>query len=152
MMPFTKVLVAVDFSPHSDEATRVAADIALRYGAQLLLLHVYEPVAYALPEGYISYTPDQLEKLFAEFEKRLQGAKQIAETIGAVRVDTRQTEGAIANTVVELAGQEGFDLIVVGTHGRRGFERMIMGSVAEKILRQAPCPVLCVRAAQPKNE
>ncbi|HEX2732622.1 MAG TPA: universal stress protein [Polyangiaceae bacterium] len=146
MKSFKKILVPVDFSKHSDEAVQTASDIAKRYGATLTLLHVYEPVAYALPEGYVLYTADQLTQLLAEFEKSLAKAKSDALATGVSAVDARQVDGIAHHEITELARKENYDLIVMGTHGRRGLNRLMMGSVAEKVLRNAPCPVLSVHA------
>lgn len=146
MKPFTKILVPVDFSPHSDEAVGYAADLAQRYQAALLLVHVYEPVAYALPEGYVPYTPDQLASMLATSEGLLSRAKEQALAAGAVNVQTRQLQGSVASEIAEFATEQRVDLIVMGTHGRRGINRALMGSVAETVLRRAPCPVLAVKA------
>jgi universal stress protein A len=148
MKPFKKILVPVDFSAHSDEAIRVAADLSQRYDGSVSLLYVYEPVAYSLPEGYVLYTPFQLEVLFAELAKSMQKARDTAIESGARNVDTRQVDGAPAREVTEIARTDCYDLIVMGSHGRRGFNRLLMGSVAEKVLRLASCPVLCVKASE----
>jgi nucleotide-binding universal stress UspA family protein len=146
MKAFKKILVPTDFSAHSDEAIRVACDLAQRYGATISVLHVYEPVAYTLPEGYLLHTPDQLTLLFAEWARRLDQAKTLARQWGAPHVDSQQVDGIPYEEIAESARTGGYDLIVMGTHGRRGLDRLVMGSVAEKVLRHASCPVMCVRA------
>jgi nucleotide-binding universal stress UspA family protein len=148
MKPFTKILVPVDFSPHSDEAVGYAAELAQRYQASITLVHVYEPVAYALPEGYVPYTPDQLASMLATSEGLLNKAKEQAHAAGATNVQSRQLQGSVASEIAEFARSEGFNLIVMGTHGRRGLSRALMGSVAETVLRRAPCPVLAVKAEE----
>ncbi len=145
MKPFQKILGPTDFSAHALEATRVAADLSRRYAASLTLVYVYEPVNYAVPEGYILYTSSQLERMFAEFEQRLVEARRDAETAGASRVDTRLLQGLVASEITDFAFEGGFDLVVMGTHGRTGIKHLLMGSVAERVLRRAPCPVLTVR-------
>jgi nucleotide-binding universal stress UspA family protein len=147
MKPFKKILVPVDFSLHSAEAIRTGADLSRRFDAALTLVHVYEPAAYALPEGYVLYTAQQLADLLSEFEKRLAAAKRDAEAAGGLRVETHQLQGGAAVEIVEFANKNAIDLIVMGTHGRTGLKHALMGSVAERVVRTAPCPVLTLKAA-----
>ena len=114
MKPFQKILVPTDFSPHADEALQVAADLCKRYAASLTLVYVYEPVSYALPEGYALYTPTQLDGMFAEFDARLASAKTAAEKAGVGRVDTKRLQGLVPGEICEFAGKGAFDLIVTG--------------------------------------
>jgi nucleotide-binding universal stress UspA family protein len=148
MKPFKKILVPVDFSPHALEAIHAAADLSSRYDASVTIVHVYEPVAYTLPEGYVLYTPKQLEELLREFDKLLASAKRDAEAAGARRVESKQLQGVAAFEIVEFAKANDFDLIVMGTHGRTGVRHVLLGSVAERVLRKAPCPVLTVKASE----
>lgn len=151
MKPFENILVPVDFAPHSAEAVAVACDLALRYSGAITLVHVHEPVDYALPEGYVLYTPDQLNRITAELNNRLRATQRDVENFGVSRVDTHLLQGAAAVEIVELARSRGFDLIVMGTHGRTGLKHVLMGSVAERVLRSAPCPVLTVKASEPSK-
>jgi len=146
MKPFKKVLVPLDFSRCSDEAIKTAGDLCERYGADACLLHVYEPINYALPVNYPFFVPGQLENILAECEKRLGQSKQQAQAAGVANAQTQLLQGIPATEIVEFAKKHGFDLIVMGTHGRTGFQHALMGSVAEKVLRRAPCAVLTVRA------
>lgn len=148
MKPFKRILVPVDFSPHADEAIRTAADLSKRYDGSVTLVHVYETVAYTLPEGYVLYTPQQLADILSEFKKLLESAKQKAEAAGAQRVETTQLQGPVANEITQFARDQNFDLIVMGTHGRSGLKHALLGSVAERVLRKAPCPVLTVRVPE----
>jgi nucleotide-binding universal stress UspA family protein len=145
MMPFRKVLAPVDFSPHSNDGMRLAADIAGRYEANLVLAHVYQPVAYLFPEGFMLYTPNQLSEMLTEMQKLLDRARAEVEASGSLRVETKLLQGIVASEIVTLAEQDGFDLIVMGTHGRTGIQHALLGSVAEKVLRRAHCPVLIAR-------
>lgn len=147
MKPFKKILVPSDFSAHSQEALRAAADLATRYEGSVTIVHAYEPVAYPLPEGYVVFTATQLADMQTEFDKQLAVAKRDAIAAGAQQVDTKQLMGNPAYEIVEYAKQHGFDIIVMGTHGRRGLKHALLGSVAERVLRTAPCPVLIVKAA-----
>jgi nucleotide-binding universal stress UspA family protein len=148
MKPFNKILVPVDFSVHAAKAIAAAADLSRRYEAPLTLVHVYEPIAYGLPEGYVLYTPTQLADMLTEFGKRLAAAKRDAEAAGALQVGTEQLQGWPAIEIVDYATQKGFDLIVMGTHGRKGIKHALMGSVAERVVRTAPCPVLTLKAPE----
>jgi nucleotide-binding universal stress UspA family protein len=147
MMPFSKLLVPIDFAAHSAEAVLRAVDLAKRYDAELLLVYVYEPAEYPVPDGHVVYTREQFQRVTAEVQKRLDAARLDAETAGAPRVSTRLLQGRAAQSIVELASDESFDLIVMGTHGRTGVDRWVMGSVAEKVLRGAPCAVLTVKTS-----
>jgi nucleotide-binding universal stress UspA family protein len=123
----------------------MAASIARRYEASLDLIHVYEPIAYALPEGYVMLTQQQLDALFAEFGQRLRQAKDAAVAAGASLVETHLRQGLPVAEICDFARDAACDLIVMGTHGRRGLEHFLLGSVAERVLRTAPCPVLTVK-------
>ena len=81
----------------------------------------------------------------AEYGKALAAEKKIAETAGAQRVDTHQLQGIAADEIVEFAKKGAFDLIVIGTHGRTGIQHALIGSIAERVVRRAPCPVLTVK-------
>lgn len=146
LKPFEKILVPIDFSLHADEAILAAGDLSRRYEAAVVLVNVYTPVAYTLPEGYLLYTPNQLAELLTQLAKELSAAKTKAELAGALRVETRQLQGVPAWEIVEFARTGNFDLIVMSTHGRTGIGHALMGSVAEKVVRTAPCAVLTIKA------
>jgi nucleotide-binding universal stress UspA family protein len=152
MKPFKSILVPVDFSSHAQEAIRTAADLSVKYDASVTLVHVYQPVAYALPDGYVLYTPKQLADLLSECEKLLASAKREAEAAGARRVEIHQLQGVAATEIIEFASGRGIDLIVMGTHGRTGIGHALLGSVAERVLRKAPCPVLTVKGSEEARE
>jgi nucleotide-binding universal stress UspA family protein len=97
-----------------------------------------------LPETF-TLTPADQERLTREYERRLALAEQDARAAGASTVQTILLQGTPAAKVVEYAKTGGFDLIVIASHSRSGLAGMLMGSVADKISRTAPCPVLVVR-------
>jgi nucleotide-binding universal stress UspA family protein len=148
MKPFKKILVPIDFSAHSEEAMHVAADLAQHYGGSLTLAYVHEPMQYALPEGYILYTPEQIAQMTSAFQERLTRAQEAVKALGVAQVETRLLQGIVPFEIGELARDEHMDLIVMGTHGRNGVKRALMGSVAERVLRSAPCPVLVVKGTE----
>src|SRR5688572_13036410 len=90
---FQKILVPVDFSPDAGHAIRYAADLSRRYEATVCLVHLFQPVAYAVPDGLVIYTPPQLAQLLAEFQKLLDAAKRDALAAGALEVDTKLLQG-----------------------------------------------------------
>ena len=145
MKPFGRILVPVDFSAYSAEATRIATDLARRYDATLTLMHVYDPLAYALPDGFTPFPPPQSERLFEVLQDQLAGAKAHALEAGAPRVATKLVQGTVAAQITEYAELGEFDLVVMGTHGRTGVKHLVLGSIAESVVRTAPCPVLSVK-------
>lgn len=145
MQIFRKILVPIDFSAYSENAVRVASELSAAFSAPLLLIHVYDPVAYPLPDGYVMYAPGQLSKMWTEFDRRLEAAQRDAMSHGAVAADTRLLQGLTADEIVRVARDENFDLVVLGSHGRRGLQRFLLGSVAARVLQTAPCTVLTVK-------
>lgn len=153
MISIRNILVPVDFSECSREALRQAGDLAKRLGAQLTLLHVWEIPPYIPPEAMVGVPGQTAQTLsrtaHAHAEQQMRAFVDEAKTAG-MPVDAELLEtGDPARTIVEVAERGGHDLIVIGTHGRTGFSHLLMGSVAEKVVRRAPCPVLSVRARQP---
>lgn len=151
MKAFEKILVPIDFASHSAAAVELAVDLARRYEARLTLVHVYEPVDYALPPGYVVYTPEQLSRMTAELEKRLHATCREVEAESGRPVEPRLLQGPPALVIIDLAQDESYDLIVMGTHGRTGVGHWLMGSVAEKVVRAAPCAVLTIKAPASKS-
>jgi nucleotide-binding universal stress UspA family protein len=149
MIPFRKILVPTDFSRHSSAAIDAAADLSRRYEASVTLAYVFEPVTYALPEGHVMQSPPQLDEMRSAFEQRLAQAMIEAETAGALRVQSKLLTGPVATEISDFAEKGDFDLIVMGTHGRTGLRHLVLGSVAEKVVRTAPCAVLTVRVREP---
>jgi nucleotide-binding universal stress UspA family protein len=145
MKPFEKLLVPTDFSEPAHAAMLLGADLSRRYAASMTLVHTYDLVAYALPDGYVMYTSPQLDRMLEELERRLADARRNAELAGALHVETRLLQGPAASEICAFAADGDFDLIVMGTHGRTGLKHFLMGSVAERVVRAAPCPVLTVR-------
>ena len=147
MKPITKILVPVDFSVHASEAVRFAADMSRRYDASLELLHVFHVTTYALPEGHVVPSDEQLQHVMKEIESQLAAAKHAAVEAGARSVQTTLVQGGVTTEILRFAKDRECDLIVMGTHGRTGMKHLLMGSVAEQIVRVAACPVLTLRAS-----
>jgi nucleotide-binding universal stress UspA family protein len=144
-MNIKKILVPVDFSSHSAEAVRFAADLSRRYEASLELIHAFYMQTYALPEGYVVPTPEQFDLVVQQLEGQLVSAKNAALEAGASSVETRLLQGRPTSEILRVAREDKIDLIVMGTHGRTGLKHLWIGSVAENVVRHAVCPVLTVR-------
>ena len=143
-MSIQRILVAHDLSEASDDALRVAVETARKYDAGLTIFHVYAIPVLPMPEGYVLQTPATVMEIQRVVHDALLVARHRAEALGAERVDTQAVPGAAADEIVRYAREHRFDLIVMGTHGRRGVVLMILGSVAESVIRRAPCPVMTV--------
>lgn len=144
----TRILVPTDFGPASDAALAWARDLTHAYAARLSLLHVVtDPRAIGLwtSEVYVPADPETQARLLREAKERLERALPADESCRfGVTVEARI--GDVAETILEIAREQKVDLIVMGTHGRHGLAHLILGSVAERVLRNAPCPVLTTHA------
>jgi nucleotide-binding universal stress UspA family protein len=141
-----KICCPIDFSEPSREVLRMAVALAQRYQAELLLFHAYPLPGYTLPEGSVVPSSNMLQELAAETDTQLARWQKEAETLGASRVTAAQSIGDPAVEIVEFARTAGADLLVIGTHGRTGLRHAILGSVAERVVRHSPCPVLTIRS------
>lgn len=103
MKNIQKILVPVDFSEHSQEALQYTADLSQKFQAAVELIHVYQPVNYALPEGYVFYSSEQLQQLLQALETRLQETKLKAEELGCLQVSTQSLMGSPASEIVRYA-------------------------------------------------
>ena len=146
MADYKTMLVAVDFSEVSAAALKVAIDLARRLGAQLKVVHVVQPQPVPLPlEGSAIYMDEVQSWQLDEAEKSLAKFIEDHSEPGVVSV-TKVRSGVAATEISQAAVDIGADLIVLGTHGRSGLKHLLMGSIAESVLRVAPVPVLCVRS------
>jgi nucleotide-binding universal stress UspA family protein len=144
-MDIRLILAPTDFSEFSKQAVESALELAHAFGAKLLLLHVVELPAYPI-EGFVpaSMGTTLLEDL--ERQASLDLARVLPEPPNATAEVLRQVVvGTPYRKIVEVAEAEKVDLIVMTTHGRTGLSHLVMGSVAERVVRTAPCPVLTIR-------
>jgi universal stress protein A len=144
-MEIRQILAPTDFSEFSKQAIESAFALAQTFGAKLLLLHVVELPAYPV-EGFVPSTMgttliDDLQR-----QASLDLAQVLPEPPNAtVEVSRQVVVGIPYRKIVEVAEAAKADLIVVATHGRTGLSHLVMGSVAERVVRTAPCPVLTIR-------
>jgi nucleotide-binding universal stress UspA family protein len=139
MLPIRTILHPTDFSDSSRPAFDLACALARDYRAELVVAHAIAPTHVFAPDGIVSGSPT---------EDRLEVHAQLGRlrpTDPSVSVDYRAIDGEPTDALLKLAREIGADLIVMGTHGSGGLMRLLMGSVAESIMRKAPCPVLTVR-------
>jgi len=145
-MNVSKILVPIDFSTLGQAALEMATSLARDQGAKLLIVHVEEPpVAYGGGELYYG-----LEEPDREALQRM--LSEVVPTDTTVNYEHRLIVGSPATAIVFLAEKENVDMIVMPTHGRTGLSRLLMGSVAEEVVRKAKCPVLTVKSTAERLE
>jgi universal stress protein A len=143
---FKRILVPMDFSPPSDAALEYARSVAARYGSSLHLLHVAEDPyrAFYSAEVFVPEIEGLREEILSDTDKRLKDRMRPSD-VTELHATAQSIIGTPAGSIVEYAARHDIDLIVMGTHGRGGMAHLLMGSVAERVVRTAPCPVLTVR-------
>jgi universal stress protein A len=151
MLPVKRILCPTDFSGPACSCVKIANELALHFQAELILINVV-PVVPTLPPdpNYVFKVPEYERYLHADAEKHL--AEVHADLIDKnVKVRTMVGHGSAADEIVATAEREHADLIVISTHGSTGLERLVFGSVAERVVRLAPVPVLTVRQTEARS-
>lgn len=145
MLKFAKILCPVDFSEFSAKAYEYASSLARHYGARLFMEHVVQP----LPALYAEYPSlgvvDQIQQDLVGNARRELEKMARDHYWNGIEPNLVVQEGLLPASILNFAEKQAVDLIVMGTHGRQGLDRLAMGSVTEKVLRKAQCPVLAVR-------
>jgi nucleotide-binding universal stress UspA family protein len=151
MIDLHRILVPMDFSKHSHNALTYAAAFAEKFGAEIYLLHVVQNLAVFFPDVVALTTPPETsgEELAAAARSALERVVKESRP-GDIKVHGEVRQGTPFYEIVRFAQEKNIDLIVMGTHGRTGLVHVLMGSVTEKVVRKAPCPVLTVR--HPEHE
>jgi len=149
MLSMRKILVPIDLSPSGRRVLEQAQEFALQFSATIDLLHVWTPPAMLAPEALITGV-GATEQPFLEWlgnsaREHLEKFESQVQSEGITIARSHCELGDPASTIVEHAQSGGYDLLVMGTHGRTGLSHALMGSVAEKVVRRAPCAVLTVR-------
>lgn len=151
MFDLKRILIPTDFSKYAEAALPYAKAFAEKFGAELFLLHVVQDLAVFMPDmitGTAPVMPDfqQLTgAVHAAFERVIKD-----HGLGPLSVHGEVREGVAFYEIVRFAQEANIDLIIMSTHGRTGLAHVLLGSVAEKVVRKAPCPVLTVR--HPEHE
>jgi nucleotide-binding universal stress UspA family protein len=151
MLSLRKILVPVDLSPTAMRVLTQAQEFALKFAGTIDLLHVWIPPAVVAPETLLGGVgvPEQplLQWVGTSAREHLAKFESEARDAGIAIAHSFCELGDPATTIIERASSGGYDLLVLGTHGRTGLSHALMGSVAEKVVRRAPCAVLTVRTA-----
>lgn len=147
MIAWKKICCAVDFEVHSRVAMAQAADLATTFDAELTLVHVVAPPLAAASDVLVS-SRGLARAEAEEAEAALARWRADAERRAGRPVSASVLEGEPAAEILRHAREERCDLLVLGTHGRTGMSRLVLGSVAERVARRAPCPVLVVHDRQ----
>lgn len=152
MLRIAKILVPVDFSPASKAALELALVFAERFDAQIQALHAWELPVYVRPdllvwkEGSEDHRKPMKDVAQARAIEEMDAFLRGFSAAERARIKERLVSGSPVDVVLDLLDREGFDLVVMGTHGRTGISHLLLGSVAERVTRQATRPVLTVRA------
>jgi nucleotide-binding universal stress UspA family protein len=145
-MPIKRILCASDFSPASRAGLRLATELAEAFRAELILCHAYPPALPVVGEGPV---PPALLQQVATEARAAASAKltRLARSVNGrrIRISTVLADGPASEAIVATARKKRVHLVVLGSHGRAGLTRLLMGSVAESVVRTASCPVLTVR-------
>ena len=142
-----KILCPTDFSENSDHAMKYALTLAVLSQAELELFHVVEPITYPQSTEFFEPVLDEVE-LMMKMEAAYQ--KQLEDQVAALKEEYPKITGKLVNgntflEIIRAARDEDVDMIVMGTHGRTGLAHVLIGSVAERVVREAPCAVLTVK-------
>jgi nucleotide-binding universal stress UspA family protein len=150
MTHYARIVVPTDFSPASESALRTALDLAVQLGGHVHVLHVWQLPVYSVPETYFLLGEEATALLVEGLEASL--AQLVAEhtTREGVTVRTHLVQGSPEHEIHRLVTQIDAQMITMGTHGRHGLSHLVLGSVAEKVIRSARVPVVVVPPAAPK--
>jgi len=147
MIAIRKILVATDFGEAAESALGYGRDLAARFGATVYVLHVAENVSVSAfgAETYAAFAPDLQRELEESAHRRLADAVVDSDDSGPQTVPVVMTSSSPAFAIIDYAREHEIDLIIMGTHGRGALGHFLMGSVAERVVRLAGCPVLTIR-------
>jgi nucleotide-binding universal stress UspA family protein len=141
---FKKIVCPVDFSEFTDDIIKYAVNLARKYDAELHLFHVIPNLNYFTPyESFL--TPENLVLIEKNVEQEVE--KDFKKIIKGIDIPVKKIikTGIVFVEIIDYIKEENIDLVVLGTHGRSGIEHILIGSVAEKVVRKSPCPVLTIR-------
>lgn len=148
MLQFKKILCPTDFSEPASEALSVAGELAQAFSAELIVLHVVEPLPIVeAPTEWIGPTGFEVgsyQKMLGDVAKETLHRHAAQRLPKALEVKEEVVHGAPAQKIVDVAIREHADLVVIATHGRTGLRHLLLGSVAERVMRLSSCPVLAI--------
>lgn len=144
-----KILVPTDFSPNSKNALHIAAEIAVKNGAAIELLHANVATIYSMPLSEYAMTEDygtdqEYDESAARALEKMKFELYDNPAFAKLKVDIRVEEGYLHSCIRNVAAEDGVDLVVMGTKGASGMQEFLVGSNTEKVIRTAPCPVLAI--------
>ncbi len=145
-MMLNKLLVPFDFSKHSDTALELAASLAATCDGQLLIVHVKEPLAVHQTDSKFPVEP------YGDLDQLRSSLENVKPNDSTVQHQHWLFVGDVVDNLLTFAAEQDVDMIVMGTHGRTGFARAVVGSIADGVLRQASCPVLTVKHPEEREE
>jgi universal stress protein A len=146
---FKKIVCPIDFSEFTDEIVAYAVDLTAKYGSELHLFHVIPSLNYFTPyESFLN--PENLVSIEKNIEKEVD--KDFDVIMARIGVPAKKIikTGVTFVEIIDYIKEQNVDLVVMGTHGRSGIEHILIGSVAEKVVRKSPCPVLTIRPKDKK--
>ena len=143
-MAAQRFLVPLDFSEYANQALDYAINLASKLGARLTLLHVIQPLPLGGVDMGVTVPYTYIQDLEAEIMESMNDYLERV-TAAGLEGEIAVVHGVPFHEIIEMAKTQQMDLIVMGTHGRTGFQHVLLGSVAEKVVRLAPCPVLVAR-------
>jgi nucleotide-binding universal stress UspA family protein len=142
---FSKILVPVDFASYTGHILRYATEIATRFGSSLHLIHVIPNMDYFGPyESFMAAGTIMTVQKGVEVEVR-KNLEEVAGRVTGIGVTQAIRTGTAFVEIISYVEDQGIDLVVMGTHGRGRIDHILLGSVAEKVVRRSPCPVLTIR-------
>ncbi len=149
MLPFKKIACPTDFSEASFQALQAADEIASQFSAELLLMHINPPIP-VMPTGHgpIGFNIPEYEQEMRKFAEQKLSEIARRKVSPGIQSAIKIGMGEAASEIVRIASEENADLIVIATHGLTGWRRFIVGSVTERVVRMAACPVLTVQVPE----
>jgi nucleotide-binding universal stress UspA family protein len=148
MLPIHTILHPHDFSEHSDAAFALACSLARDYHAKLVLLHVVPPKFMG---GEVHALITDTNEIHKELQERLDGLHPRRNVEQKIQIERILRDGDVTKTILKTAKEVSADIIVLGTHGQTFLRHLLLGPIAESIMRKAPCPVLTIQKAIPEE-
>lgn len=143
MLAFKHILVPVDFTETSDRAIDTAIDLAQKYGAKVTVMHAYQIPVYGFPDGAFITGAEVAAQLSTSAQEQLDALVAARKDCG-VPIAAVLRNGVPGDEINAVVAEQGADLVLIGTHARRGLARALLGSVAERVIRTVPVPVLVI--------